>query len=426
MAPGYNKSFNLGLAWLNGAWTDETDHALLILLVLHHNGKTLSPNDLAGRLKIWVYQGLRALDRPTTWLWENGWLSKRSVNSVPMIISAHNLKVVLDKEYLTDPAATAYRHWVDSGRKIAPNGSLMRTHPLGIVCLGFSLDQTCRVATAFSAITHADPRCTLACCISTGLIRGILRGEILGKSDVDDVIECVYQWVDTWAKCRRADWGNLKSNKRREFEDGELLDRQEFNKHVQAQIFEELQLDDSMKIGYVYKCLGAAILSLRMGMRQAPYDAAATTVTAALPYPTIFENIITELTLAAGDADTNACAAGALGGCWLGYGALPSHWRDGMRDINWLVQKCNGLIQVLEVSSEPKLKYRGRDDPDTHPDGGKGLMSKEEREERDRNFMMKHMEKQEKGVEQEKNRLEKERKQKQRLWGGMLGQLIGQ
>nr|KMM69244.1 ADP-ribosylglycohydrolase [Coccidioides posadasii RMSCC 3488] len=376
MAPGYNKSFN-------GAWTDDTDHALLILLsVLHHNGKT-SPNDLAERLKIWVHQGLRALDRPPLGLGE-------TVGSV-----------ILDKEYLTDPAATAYRHWVDSGRKIAPNGSLMRTHPLGIVRLGGSFDQTCRVATAF--FTHVDPRRTLACCMSTGFIRGILRREILGESDVDDVIECVYQWVDTWAKCRRADWGNLKSNGRREFEDGELLDRQEFNKHVQAQTFEELQLDDSMKIGYVYKCLGAAILSLRMGMRQAPYDAAATTVTAALPYPTIFENIITELTLAAGDTDTDACAAGALLGCWLGYGALPSHWRH----------------------ASPKLKYRGRDDSDTHPDGGKGLMSKEEREEMDRNFM-KHMEKQEKGVEQEKNRLEKERKLKQRLWGGMLGQFIGQ
>lgn len=47
------------------AWTDDTDHALLILLsYLHHDGKEVSSRDLAERLKIWVDQGLLCLERP--------------------------------------------------------------------------------------------------------------------------------------------------------------------------------------------------------------------------------------------------------------------------------------------------------------------------------------------------------------------------
>ena len=45
-------------------WTDDTDHALLILLsYLHHDGKELSSRDLAERLRSWVEQGLRCLER---------------------------------------------------------------------------------------------------------------------------------------------------------------------------------------------------------------------------------------------------------------------------------------------------------------------------------------------------------------------------
>ncbi len=45
----------------NGDWTDDTDHALLILLSFLHNGQLL-PRDFAQRLKTWVDMGLRALD----------------------------------------------------------------------------------------------------------------------------------------------------------------------------------------------------------------------------------------------------------------------------------------------------------------------------------------------------------------------------
>ncbi|EEP77402.1 conserved hypothetical protein [Uncinocarpus reesii 1704] len=381
-----------------GSWTDDTDHALMILLsFLHHDGETLSANDLAHRLLIWVEQGLRALNRPPLGLGR----TVGSVNGFPQ----QNPPEFVDK----------------SGRKVAPNGSLMRTHPLGIICVGYSFEETCRIATDFSLVTHADPRCVVACCIATGLVRGILRGEILAEVDVDNMIERVYGWVDRWTRSRQTEPKDLESNDTSEFEGGELLDQQEFSKHVQAQTFEELQLDDSMKIGYVYKCLGAAILSLRMAMRRAPFNTVvAGKHTDTLP-SAIFESIITELTLAAGDADTNACVAGAFLGCWFGYNALPPHWRDGMQHFDWLTHKCNGLIEILQISREPESKYKGKEDPDTRPDGGKGLMDREELQKRDCHFMLRYMAKHSEGAEEEKARLKQEKKPKQKRWTGIFG-----
>ncbi|EZF60793.1 hypothetical protein H112_06264 [Trichophyton rubrum D6] len=389
------------------AWTDDTDHALLILLsYLHHNGQMLSPSDLAKRLKIWIDQGLRALDRP------------------PCGIGKTVGSIVLDKEYLTNPSQKAHQYWVKGGRNVAPNGSLMRTHPLGIICLAFSLEKTFQIATDFSLITHADPRCILACCISTGLIRGILRGEILDEKGLDTLLEDAYTWVDSWVRDVRLPKDDAQKETDSDIYEPdarEFLDREEFDQHAYAKTFSDLLLDASYKIGYVYKCLGTAILSLRMGMQKSPHGSTPGTGSPPpLTNSAIFENIITELTYEAGDADTNACAAGALLGSWLGYNSLPSHWRDGMDNNDWLMQKCNSLIQVIGVGDDGATPYDGKLDADTSPDGGKGLMNKEELEKRDSDMIVKYMTRHAEGVAEEKARLKAEEKQK-KGWKSFLG-----
>ncbi|KAK2748266.1 hypothetical protein FQN57_000924 [Myotisia sp. PD_48] len=386
------------------AWTDDTDHALLIILsYLHHDGQPVSRQDVAERLKIWVIQGLRVLDRP------------------PFGLGNTVGAVVLDKNYLADPVLVAHQHWVKSNRTIAPNGSLMRTHPLGIICVEATLDEIFQIATDLSIITHADPRCVVACCISCGLIRGMLRGEILTEEHVDTLLDKAYLWVNQWVKngrpgSRRNDNDALNTNtmdvqseQAPEQTETELLDREEFNSHIFATSFTDLQLDHATKIGYVYKCLGAAILSLRLAMRQAPHGDVSTNLdNPRVAKSAVFENIITQITYEAGDADTNACAAGALLGCWLGYDSLPAHWRDGMQYRDWLMQKCNGLIQIFENGdTHPTLGYRGSTDPDTLPDGGKGLMNEKELERRDNAIMVEYMLRHHEGVADEKKKPER-------------------
>lgn len=45
------------------SWTDDTDHALLVVLSYLRNEGEVLPEDFAGRLRSWCEQGLRCLDR---------------------------------------------------------------------------------------------------------------------------------------------------------------------------------------------------------------------------------------------------------------------------------------------------------------------------------------------------------------------------
>jgi ADP-ribosylglycohydrolase len=270
-------------------------------------------------------------------------------------------KIVLNPEYLDKPEDVAYRFWVKSMRNAAPNGSLMRTHPLGIMCLPFSREATFRTAMEYSRVTHVDPRCVLSCCICSVLISEMLKGIVLTEEDVDEVLEAGFTWVDT---NYRPDPDMQES----------LLDRQEFRHHVYAKALAELQLDDSMKIGYVYKCLGSAILCLRLAMR-APTRSTST-----------FEMIITELVMDGGDADTNACCAGALLGAFLGYSRLPHHWRDGLMHHDWLVEKVQSLCHVVGISNG---HYSGADDPDAQTDDERGRLPQETLDMREKTLVSK-------------------------------------
>jgi ADP-ribosylglycohydrolase len=313
----------------------------------------------------------------------------------------------------------AYNYWVSSGFNAAPNGSLMRTHPLGIICVEKSCEETFRIAAEFSLVTHADPRCVLACCISTALIRGILRGEVRDEKDIDTVIDAALDWVSSWQRRGRSfeegpllgtdeEW--VDASVKKDEEDDEkgrlsayepdkaeehsinpelLIDGAELHKHVRAKDFQELQLDDSMKMGYVYKSLGAAIVALRRATHE---DEKGSNKKGVCFSRNIFENLITEIVMEGGDADTNASVAGALLGAWLGYTALPAHWRDGIEHHNWLLRKCKALSCTIGI--ETRLNnYKGSKDTDTIEDGGKGFLDRAALEAREMAFMETYLKK---------------------------------
>ncbi|OJD20341.1 hypothetical protein ACJ73_08326, partial [Blastomyces percursus] len=392
------------------AWTDDTDHALLIILsYLRHNGKQLSPKDVAHRLHVWVGQGLRCLDRPPCGL--GATVGTTQANEL-LLHREYDFQVVRSIGYLDNPAQVAYDCWVKSNRTVAPNGSLMRTHPLGIICLASTLPETFQIAADFSAITHADPRCIVSCCAVTGLIRGILRGEVLNEENVDEIIAEAFAWVDGWVRRRAggASGSDCTPEENELHEQGALLEMYEYTRHANATSFKELELDDSRKMGYVYKTFGAAVLALRLGMRQTGYrlkdrsdDGAAKP-----PHATdVFEKVITELTFEGGDADTNACVAGALLGCLFGYNSLPPQWRDGMVRLDWVVGKCEALNQMVGVQAScvdtgQRPRYRGSQDPDTAIDGGKGLLNAEELNKREREFIYRYLLRSNEATEQEK------------------------
>ncbi|KJZ72263.1 hypothetical protein HIM_08304 [Hirsutella minnesotensis 3608] len=325
-----------------GEWTDDTDHALLIVLsYLHANGAAVDPRDFASRLHVWVRQGLRALD------------------TLPMGLGRTVGSIVRNKDFLQDPEGTARHHWIVCSHRAAPNGSLMRTHPLGVICLDKTIEDTFQLAADFSVITHVDPRCIVSCAIGTALIRGILRHDVYAEAHIDGIIDAAIEWYAGYRERQIA-----QSPSRAEEPD---LDLEELKRHTTVRQLADLRLDEARKIGYVYKTLGAGIHTLRLAMRVLHSTGGAMSSQLGL-----FESLITDLVMEAGDADTNAGFAGALLGSLLGFGVLPRHWRDGLRHGVWLLDKAEGLGALLGVGN---VSYDGLEDKDTAPDGGRGFLT---------------------------------------------------
>lgn len=325
-----------------GEWTDDTDHAMLLLLsCLHTDLKTLDPKDFAARLHIWVQFGFLPL------------------NTLPLGLGRTVGAIVRTKTYLDDPEAAARLHWTNSQYNVAPNGSLMRTHPLGLVCLNKSLVETFEIAAAFSVVTHVDPRCVVSCAIGTALVRGLVLRQVHTEANVDSIVDAAIHWFEKYRGQA------LQVNSEREDEPG--LDVSELRRHTRVETLKDLELDDSYKIGYVYKTLGAGLHLLRLVIRD---TANGTLESRALA----FEPLITDLVMRGGDADTNACFAGALLGAYLGYANLPANWRDGLRNRSWLMGKAEGLSQMLGVADGD---YAGSADKETARDSGRGGMPSE-------------------------------------------------
>lgn len=328
-----------------GEWTDDTDHALLLLLsYLNSDGARLpSQQDFAKRLKVWVSDGLRALDRP------------------PLGLGALVGSVVRSSDYEQDPQKAATERWQRANKQAAPNGALMRTHPLGLM-LASDGDETraFRLAVDISRATHVDPRCVMSCVIGTGLVRACVRGEVVTEQHVDDLVGRARVWYEGMTGNEGTEWPDL--------------DWDELTVHVNPPDgLDGLKLDESGKIGYTYKTLGSGLVCLRLAIRrmQAP------NVARVVKRDEVFEELITDLTMRAGDADTNACFAGAVLGAYLGYSVLPGHWKRGLKHGDWLLSKAEGVCKVLGVMDG---EYNGQEDTDTETAAGKSPLTEAESE----------------------------------------------
>ncbi|KAF7318730.1 hypothetical protein HMN09_00385200 [Mycena chlorophos] len=343
------------------AWTDDTDHAILIMLS-YLRTRELTPNDVAARLHFWCTQGLRVLDR------------------LPMGLGKLVGSVVFAPEYKSDPASTALKKWDESGRYVAPNGSLMRTAPVGVICIPKSENETFAAAIQMGAITHADPRCALSVAIVSGLIRALCLGEIHDEDDVRALIERAWVHIQT----------HLPS------EHTALLDRSEFDKHAYAETLESLILADR-SMGYVYKCLGSALWCLRRTLTRQD----------------TFKSAMMTLIMQGGDADTNGAVAGALMGALIGYKYLPPEWRDGMAHAEWFRGKAQALLVVAGVQEG---EYDSLKDRDTEMDGGKGELSEEEMKKREIGIMERML----LAEKERREAVEATKQPKQSLWKSLI------
>ncbi|KAG8700029.1 hypothetical protein FRC09_006217 [Ceratobasidium sp. 395] len=329
-------------------WTDDTDQSLLILLsFLASGGTTIDAMDFAKRLKFWVNNGLRCLDR------------------LPLGLGRTVGNVVRDEGFEGDPVGTAVKYWEATNRFVAANGAVMRTAIIGVLLFpdrdGVNgIDRAMHAAVQVAATTHPDPRCLASCTIVTALIAATMRNELHTISEFDALVHRAIEFIQSPPPSLPSNSSAYTPTPLSDTQKTELLE------HVYAVDLEWLKLDNRQEIGYTLKCLGAGTWALRQALE-----------TAEDQRPGLFERCITEITMQGGDADTNATVAGSLLGAYLTTTHIPQKWTDHLRDVEWLADKTRSAAYLVDPSGS-HTEYNWREDPDVLIDGGKGAFTEDE------------------------------------------------
>ncbi|CAB4030974.1 Hypothetical predicted protein [Paramuricea clavata] len=277
------------IRWVQGDWTDDSDQMILILQTLLERDGQFDKMLFANKMLTWCRKGFPELG-------DSGGMG-RGMTTV---------KVLEHPDYLTDPHQAAHDIWVKSGYFVAPNGGVMRTSILGTMQY-HDLPKVIENTKNACKVTHADPRCVASCVAVTMAIALTLQGKYKMKSgeyDVDEITKEAHATAE------------------------QELEKNEHKKELHAYMFEKnvqnLKLGES--IGYTFKCLGAGFWAFKQKN---------------------FRTAIQELTMEAGDADTNCAVAGALLGCKVGYHKLPESWVSGLAYRDWLDAHIDRYLKLL-------------------------------------------------------------------------------
>jgi ADP-ribosylglycohydrolase len=185
--------------------------------------------------------------------------------------------------------------WLNSGRRAAGNGSLMRTAPIGVRCTG---DAVIEEAIADAILTHADPRCVLATAAFDASIAAAIAG------------------ADLFAAARAAI--PVAAAKLRELWDGEHGPSIDSAITDLARDLDAATRPDPDLYGeelHIHRTAGF----VRVAFRLAYWHAAHTKS---------WRDAVIDTASRGGDADTNGAIVGALLGARDGVDAIPRAWLD--------------------------------------------------------------------------------------------------
>ncbi|MBP6633438.1 MAG: ADP-ribosylglycohydrolase family protein [Kofleriaceae bacterium] len=193
----------------------------------------------------------------------------------------------------------------------AGNGSLMRCAPLGWAYAAAAETTLIDAALAESAITHADPRCALACAVFTSALAAAARGEVaLGAGA--GLVRVMRRALDVAADRLAAAWAaaGADADERAAVASGARdvaadLGAGEADTPGLYDRPGELHLDDTA---------GFVRVALRMACWHAVHTAS-------------WRAAVLDASNRGGDADTNAAIVGALLGARDGVNAIPEAWR---------------------------------------------------------------------------------------------------
>jgi ADP-ribosylglycohydrolase len=323
--------------------------------------------DFAKKLLYWIHHGFPELG-------DNGGMGLGALVSKVVLGKDTNRLETRQKhqqKYLCNPFECSRRVFIDDYPLTAANGSLMRTsilacyHPENLPLVEY-------LTTSFGIVTHFDPRCVASCVLATRILAQLITGtactippptrsttaltthdeksssrektasssssasyspslalSIEKKIDVEHLIDEAASHVKKDLIRRLQELLHVDPYTM-------LQEIHEFETHISPQSLNALRLDDlektannmvkcGKKIGYVYKCLGAGLYALRAEKKNPNQTNAE-----------FFRQVINEITMEGGDADTNCALAGAFLGARLGYSNLPQDMLQKLPHKKWL------------------------------------------------------------------------------------------
>ncbi|XP_033745095.1 ADP-ribosyl-[dinitrogen reductase] glycohydrolase-like [Pecten maximus] len=268
--------------WKTGDWTDDSDQMILIFLSIIENHGTVDPFDFAKRIKDWGAKGFPELG-----------------DNVGMGQGRTTYFTINRRDFLDDPYAAAERVWTRGDKTVASNGAVMRTSIIGVHMYA-DIDFVMHNAANIARTTHADPRCrasAVAVCVAIALMlqRQPQHLDKKGNYNIKAIINECYDYASKY----------LETDEK----------KKELMSYLKCTKLKELKLDESGKIGYTYKTMGSGFWALKQDN---------------------FGKAITKLIMEGGDADTNGAVAGAMLGCKLRVGSIPTCWTQNLLHKEWL------------------------------------------------------------------------------------------
>ena len=222
-------------------------------------------------------------------------------------------------------ASSGLAVWRDNDRRPAGNGSLMRTAPIAVAYARRTPEALIDAAIADSLITHADPRCALACAVFDAAIAAAIMSAA-------NVHESATAALPIAAARLRAAWRSDPIEERGDTvrreagvgggQDGVARATRMIEEALVDQAARELAGDLAAATGsdpgvygelHVHRTAGFVRVAFRLAFWHAVHTRS-------------WCDALIDIASRGGDADTNAAIAGALLGARDGVEAIPAAW----------------------------------------------------------------------------------------------------
>lgn len=216
------------------------------------------------------------------------------------------------------------------------NGSLMRIAPFALLLLrrGHTFDEADRyMIHQASSLTHAHPRCKLACEIYAVTLRSAILSMGLKKKEA--VLQEAMNDLDLFYRGPRAIADSADETEEEKKLDEEAMENHRsfvkdydevrgefstFSRLGDIEAFKALPEEDIRSTGYVVDTLEAALWCFLNTDN--------------------YKDCVLKAVNLGGDTDTIACVAGGLAGAYYGKENIPQEWVDGVAKSGWIREKA--------------------------------------------------------------------------------------